>query len=151
MAVALRSLEIIVDEGLVEKSRQDGAYALERLHGVQAAHPDFFAGARGAGMLLGVQLRPVVPSRLVPVDPELVPVLTAGLFLGALHREGVHANGTQNSLLVVRLTPALTMPRELIDSMVDRVEAVAERYRKPFRLLTGTSPVTLARLARIAL
>jgi acetylornithine/succinyldiaminopimelate/putrescine aminotransferase len=151
MAVALRSLEIIVDEGLVEKSRQDGAYALERLHAIQAAHPNFFASARGAGMLLGVQLSPVVPSRLVPVDPELVPVLTAGLFLGALHREGVHANGTENSLLVVRLTPALTMPRELIDIMLDRVEAVAERYRRPFRLLTGTSPITLARLARIAL
>jgi putrescine aminotransferase len=84
MAVALKSLEIIQDEGLVEKARADGVYGHGRLEAIRAAHPQFFESVRSAGLLFGVQLRPVVPSRLIPFDPELVPILTSSLFLSAM-------------------------------------------------------------------
>ncbi|MBA2666266.1 MAG: aspartate aminotransferase family protein [Trueperaceae bacterium] len=151
MAVALRSLEIIHDEGLVEKARADGAYGLERLRAMQAAHPAFIESVRGAGMLFGIQVRTMAPPRLVPMDPELLPILSSLLFLRALHRDGVHACFSQNSLRVVRFTPALTMPREVLSTMFDRVERVLETHSKPWRMLMTVPPKTLAQLARIAL
>jgi putrescine aminotransferase len=151
MAVALKSLEIIHDEGLVEKAHEDGIYGRERLQAVLEAHPQFFESMRAVGLLFGVQLRPVMPSKLIPFDPELVPILTSSLFLRAMHRQGVHTSYVQNALRVVRMTPPLTIPRELLSAMFDRVAEAAAGFGKPWRMLTSIPPRSLARLARIAL
>ncbi len=151
MAVALRSLEIIHDEGLVEKAREDGAYGLARLRAMQEAHPGFIESVRGAGMLFGIQVRPVAPPRFMPLDPELLPILTSLLFMRALHQGGVHACFAQNSLRVVRFTPALTMPRPVLSKMFDRIERVLETHKQPWRMLMTMPAKKLAQLARIAL
>lgn len=150
-AVAVRSLEIIVDEGLVEKARDDGAYGLERLRAIQRRHPKLIAEVRGAGMLFALQFRPIVPSRLLPIDPELLPSLVAFLGLRGLHEHGVHACYSNNAQGVVRLTPPLTMPRALLEELFDRVEAMAEGYGRPLSMIRLLSLKEIGRLARIAL
>jgi vacuolar-type H+-ATPase subunit H len=124
-AVALRSLELIHDEGLVEKAREDGAYGLERLRAIRDAHPQLIGEVRAAGMLFAITIKPVLPGRLLPIDPALVPQLSAFLGIAALHRAGVHACYSENAEGIVRFTPPLTIPRPTLATMFDRVEAMA--------------------------
>lgn len=149
-AIALRSLELIHDEGLVEKARIDGEYGLERLRAIQAAYPHLIADVRGAGLLFGITLNPVLPGKLIPIDPSLLPFLGAALGITALHRQGVHACYSNNGNGIVRLTPPLTIPRETLATLFDRVEAMAARYKRPFNLLRVLTPGEMARLVRLA-
>ena len=52
---ALTTLEVIEEEGLVERARELGAYALERLFEMMDRHP-LIGDVRGRGLLMGVEL-----------------------------------------------------------------------------------------------
>jgi 4-aminobutyrate aminotransferase len=54
-AAALATLEVIEDEGLLEKSRALGAAALQRMRAMKARHP-LVGDVRGVGLLLGIEL-----------------------------------------------------------------------------------------------
>lgn len=54
-AAALATLEVIEDEGLLEKSRALGAAALRRMRAMKARHP-LVGEVRGVGLLLGIEL-----------------------------------------------------------------------------------------------
>jgi 4-aminobutyrate aminotransferase len=55
-AAALATLEVIEDERLLQRSRDLGARALERLRELKRQHP-LVADVRGIGLLLGIELR----------------------------------------------------------------------------------------------
>lgn len=150
MAVALRSLEIILDEGLAARARDLGERGLARLQALRARYPGLLREVRGAGMLFALQLQPLVSPR-VRVPQEILSQLGSALALRALHRGGVHACYTLNSSRTVRLTPALTMPEEVFDAMFERLERVAARAPQAWRLPLQTPPQTLSGLARLAL
>jgi len=151
MVVALRSLELIHEEGLVAKARRDGEVGLARLRELAERFPDLIVEARGAGMLFALQIRAVAPSRFLPVDAELVDQVGAALGLRALHLQGVHGCYSNNAQRVVRLTPPLNLPQALRETLFDRVEATAEAYPQSWRLVKTMSPARWMRLARIAL
>jgi putrescine aminotransferase len=149
-AIALRSLELIGDEGLVEKARRDGEYGLERLRAIQERHPGLITEVRAKGLLFGLQFKPILPSRLLPIDPEILPALVAFLGIRALHDHGVHACYSFNAQGVVRLTPPLTIPRPLLEELFDRVEAMTEHYARPLSMVRMLSMKEIGRLARLA-
>ena len=151
MAVALRSLELIHDDGLVAKARRDGEVGLARLQAIRDRYPDLIAEVRSAGMLFALQVREVAPSRFLPVDAELVHLVGAALALRALHLQGVHGCYSINAQRVFRLTPALNLPEALRDTMFDRVEAMAAAYPQAWKLIGTMSPARWMRLARLAL
>jgi len=151
MVVALRSLELIHDDGLVAKARRDGEVGLARLRRIQERYPDLIAEVRSAGMLFALQVREVAPSRFLPVDAELVHLLGAALALRALHLQGVHGCYSINAQRVFRMTPPLNLPEALRDTMFDRVEAMAAAHPQAWKLLGTMSPARWVRLARLAL
>jgi putrescine aminotransferase len=151
MAVALRSLELIHDDGLVAKARRDGEIGLSRLQAVRDRYPELIAEVRSAGMLFALQVREVAPSRFLPVDAELVHLVGAALALRALHLQGVHGCYSINAQRVFRLTPALNLPEPLRDTMFDRVDAMAAAYPQAWKLIGTLSPARWMRLARLAL
>jgi 4-aminobutyrate aminotransferase len=62
-AAALATLEVIENERLLDRSRDLGTHALERLRAIKARHP-LVADVRGIGLLLGVELaRNGAPAR----------------------------------------------------------------------------------------
>ncbi|CAN5891912.1 aminotransferase class III-fold pyridoxal phosphate-dependent enzyme [soil metagenome] len=151
MAVGLKSLELIVEENLVERARANGERGLARLTEIQARYPGFIEEVRGAGMLFALQLRPVVGPRLLPGQAELVKQLGSALAMRALHLHGVHVCFTLNASQTVRLTPALNLPDGLFEEMFDRVERTAQSHRHTWQLLPKTPLPRLLRLARLAL
>ncbi len=54
-AAALATLEVIENEGLLERARSLGAHALDRMREMKRRHP-LVADVRGIGLLLGVEL-----------------------------------------------------------------------------------------------
>jgi putrescine aminotransferase len=148
-AVALRSLELIVEEGLVEKSRADGERGLARLREIQARYPGYLSEVRGAGMMFGLQLRHVVRPQLLPGQQELVTIFGGALALRAFHQGGIHACFTLNASGVVRLTPALNMPADRFDTMLDRVEAIASVNPQSWRMIPKLPPASLGKLMRL--
>jgi putrescine aminotransferase len=148
-AVALRSLELLVEGGLVERSRALGERGLARLREIQESYPGYFSEVRGAGMMFGLQLRHVVKPRLLPGQQELITIFGGALALRAFHLGGIHACFTLNASGVVRLTPALNIPEALFDELLKRVEGIAADNPQAWRMITKLPAASVTKLVRL--
>ncbi len=92
-ATALKSLEILQRENLVQKSREDGAWAMELFREIQREFPGSIQDVRGSGLMLGIEL--TFPGK--------------ELWTKLLH-QGFVLNLTQERVL--RLLPPLTISRQ---------------------------------------
>ena len=101
-AVAYEALRVLVDEGLIERSRTLGAYLLDSLSALK--HPAIVE-VRGKGLWAGLEL-----------DPQLAPARAVVL---AMMRRGVLSKETHGS--VVRFAPPLIIERQEIDLAVETV------------------------------
>lgn len=101
-AIGRSALRVIVDEELVERSRDMGAYFKGRLQRIESEH---IKEVRGKGLLIGVEL-------YAPARP----------FAEALKEHGVLAKETHATVL--RFAPPLIIKKEEIDWAVERIEAV---------------------------
>ncbi|MCP4007504.1 MAG: aspartate aminotransferase family protein [bacterium] len=103
-------MKVIEDDGLVENARVLGDHIMERFGALAKRQADKVEAVRGAGLLVGLVLR----------DAELA---------AAVHPEtrerGVLVNLTAER--VIRLFPALNIPRDELDQALDVIEAVVEK------------------------
>ncbi len=104
-AVGLEALEVIRDEGLVERSRTLGAHLLQRL---QAIRSPALLAVRGLGLWAGAELQPRFCS--------------ARAFCERLLSKGVLSNATHQT--VVRFSPPLVISKMDLDWALDRFEEV---------------------------
>lgn len=102
-AVARTALEVIVEEGLVERSATLGAELLERLRR-ELSHPAI-KEIRGRGLLIGIELD-------TPARP----------FCEALQERGVLCKETHD--YVIRLAPPLVVTQEELDFAVEQLREV---------------------------
>ncbi len=151
MAVALKSLELLINEGLPERSATSGRYGLDRLTAMAKRFPGLVDSVRGAGMLFAVSLKPVVGFKVPGVSEEDVQTLAAALFLRELHQGGVHGCYSTNASRTARLTPPLNQPQETLVEMFDRVEAVMAKNPTPLAMLKKLPLPRMLKLARVAL
>ncbi len=151
MAVGLKSLEIIVAEDLVNKSKQAGEKGLAKLKEIQHKYPGYIKEVRGAGMLFAMQLRHIVKPSMSFGQSELVSQLGTALAMRAFHKHGVHVCFTLNAAQVVRLTPALNMPEDIFAELFNRVEQTAKDNKSAWHMLPKTRADILAKLAKLAL
>ncbi|HET7775616.1 MAG TPA: ornithine--oxo-acid transaminase, partial [Azospira sp.] len=112
-SVALEALDLLLDEGLIERSAELGRHLLARL---QAMHSPAIRAVRGLGLFAGVDL-----------DPRLT---DAREFCERLLLRGVLSKDTHHT--VVRLAPPLTVSRGALDWGLDQVEAVADELGRRF-------------------
>jgi ornithine--oxo-acid transaminase len=103
-AVARAALKVLVDEKLIERSAQLGAYALDRLKAIN--NPKIKA-IRGKGLWIAIELNG-------PARP----------FCEALKARGVLCKETHDT--VVRMAPPLMISREDLDWGIDQIEAVLQ-------------------------
>jgi len=114
-AVGLEALQVIADEGLVERSRVLGDHMLERLRAIRSP---VLKEVRGRGLWAGAE-----------IDPRFA---TARRACEALLAKGVLSKETHET--VVRLAPPLVIAREDLDVALDRFAEVIvdlERHRAP--------------------
>ncbi|GBF76555.1 aspartate aminotransferase family protein [Paenibacillus sp. 598K] len=111
MAAGLATLETLLEDGLAERARQTGAYALERLRQVSQDAPAI-REVRGLGLLIGIECSE-------PVGPIIQRLHESGLL--------VLAGGID----VIRFMPSLYVTCEEIDQAIGILSQVlAERQRE---------------------
>lgn len=110
---ALTALEIIEEEGLVERARELGAFALERLFEMMDRHP-LIGDVRGRGLLLGVEL--------VADRERRNPAAGAAeeVFYRCLER-GLSFKVSMGNVLT--LSPPLTIARDDLERALDILDA----------------------------
>jgi 4-aminobutyrate aminotransferase len=119
-AAALATLDVIADERLLERSRRLGAHALQRLQAMRTRHP-LVADVRGAGLLLGVELRRADGT---PARREAERVMYGCLVRGLSFKVG------QGNVLT--LSPPLVIADADLDRALDILEAaIAEVAAAP--------------------
>lgn len=104
-AVARTALRVLVEERMVERSAELGAYFLERL---RTLHSRDLKEVRGKGLWIGIELHS-------PARP----------YCEALKQEGLLCKETQEH--VIRIAPPLVIEREEIDWAFERIKAVVGR------------------------
>ncbi|TVR20183.1 MAG: ornithine--oxo-acid transaminase [Anaerolineaceae bacterium] len=104
-AVGRAALRVLIDEGLIDNAREQGAYLIERLQNIGSPHVE---AVRGRGLLIGVALKASAGG--------------ARRFCEALKAEGLLCKETHET--VIRFAPPLTIGREDIDWALERIERV---------------------------
>jgi len=119
-AAALATLDVIADEGLLERARSLGTRALERLRAMQSRHP-VVSDVRGVGLLLGVELAHADGS---PARREAERVMYACLTRGLAFKIG------QGN--VITMSPPLVIAEGDLDRALGILEdAIAEVEASP--------------------
>ena len=111
-AAALATLEVIEEEGLVEKAADLGAHALARLRSFAASQP-LVGDVRGRGLMLGVE---IVKDRMTREENHEA---AERIFYRCLEG-GVSFKISQGCVLT--LSPPLVISREDLDRALDVVE-----------------------------
>jgi 4-aminobutyrate aminotransferase/(S)-3-amino-2-methylpropionate transaminase len=112
-AAGLAVLEVVKEEGLVNRSKRLGDHTLRRL-GEVAERSSLIGEVRGKGLMIGVEL---VREKKRPADREAAKVKEGlkrlGFIIGV---GGLHKN-------VLRLEPPLIMTEAELDTAVDAIES----------------------------
>ena len=101
-AVARAALRVLVDEDLIARSAELGAYFLEKLRALRSSH---IKEVRGKGLWVGIELNK-------PARP----------FCEALKQQGVLCKETHD--VVIRVAPPLVITREEIDWAIGQIAKV---------------------------
>ncbi len=104
-AVATTALQVLIDEGLIERSETLGTMAIERLKALDSAH---IKEIRGRGLWIGIELHPEAGG--------------ARRFCEALQHRGVLCKETHDH--VIRIAPPLMITREELEWALTRIETV---------------------------
>lgn len=109
-AVARTALSVLVDEGMVDNSRDLGTYALERLQKMTSPH---VKEVRGLGLWIGIEVHSEVDGNK-----------TGGArpFCEALRDRGLLCKETHD--YVIRFAPPLMISKEDLDWALEQLEAV---------------------------
>jgi 2,2-dialkylglycine decarboxylase (pyruvate) len=124
-AAGLAVLDVVADEGLVERAAARGAYMLARLGELQAEH-EAIGDVRGRGLLLGLELVEDRETR-APAD-ALGAQVTRECFDRGLSMNIVRAGANANCF---RIAPPLTVTEEEIDLAVEIMDASLNAVRVP--------------------
>ena len=118
-AAGLAAINVIEDEGLVEKSRVRGDQLLAGLREVQLRFPESVVEARGMGLMIGV---------------EFAVKDVAELTINGMARRGVIAAYTLNNPNVIRFEP----PAVITEAQVDQaINTFAESVEESIAMLAG--------------
>ena len=106
-AAGLAAIEVTLEEDLSGQAAEKGDFLLRELAGLQRKYPQVLSEAHGKGLLIGMEF---------PVQ-EIGWQVAAGLF-----KRGVLVAGTYSRAQVIRIEPALGIPKALLEEMLSRLE-----------------------------
>ena len=115
---ALAAITVLLEEDLAGQAKAKGEYVMEQLGMLRERYPGVLAEARGKGLLIGMEF---------PTDGIGFKV-AAGLF-----SRGVLTAGTLTNAKTIRFEPALNIPRDILDEVLNRLEDVFKTIEAPRR------------------
>ena len=116
-AAGLAAIQVTLEEDLPGQAAAKGEFLLRELGCLQQKYPQVLEDAHGKGLLIGMEF---------PVQ-EIGWQVASGLF-----KRGVLVAGTYSRAQVIRIEPALGIPMELLQEMLNRLE---DTFREVARTL----------------
>ena len=107
-AAAIASINVILDEDLLPKSRENGSYFQSKLNSLREKY-EFIKEVRGSGLMLGMELE-----------------IGCADIVNDMRESGVLINCTADNVL--RFVPPLLIEKEQIDTVITTLDGVLERY-----------------------
>jgi putrescine aminotransferase len=111
----IAAINVMLSEDLPRQAAEKGEFLTKHLRSFQALHPEVIKDIHGKGLLLGVEF----------FDSKVGYQFAAGLF-----RRGVLVAGTLLGLQTVRIEPALNIPMELLEKVLDRISDTLKELDK---------------------
>jgi putrescine aminotransferase len=115
-AAGIAAIQVTIEEDLPGQAAMKGEFLLRELGCLRDRYPQVLKAAQGKGLLIGMEF---------PVQ-EIGWQVASGLF-----KRGVLVAGTYSKAQVIRIEPALAIPMELLQEMLNRLEDT-------FREVAGT-------------
>ncbi len=106
-AAGLAAIQVTLEEDLPGQAATKGTFLLRELECLRQKYPQVLKEVRGKGLLIGMEF----PAQ------EVGWKVASGLF-----RRGVLVAGTYSKAQVIRIEPALGIPLELLQEMLNRLE-----------------------------
>ncbi len=106
-AAGIAAIEVTLEEDLPGQAAAKGEFLLRELEQLRQRYPEVLVGAHGRGLLIGMEF---------PTD-QIGFACAAGLF-----KRGVLVAGTYSKARTIRIEPALGIPMELLQEMLNRLE-----------------------------
>jgi putrescine aminotransferase len=106
-AAGLAAIQVTLEEDLPGQAAAKGTFLLRELECLRQKYPQVLKEAHGKGLLIGMEF---------PVQ-EVGWKVASGLF-----KRGVLVAGTYSKAQVIRIEPALAIPMELLQEMLNRLE-----------------------------
>src|SRR5712692_7308304 len=106
-AAGIAAINVTLSEDLPSQAAESGDYFLAGLRDIQSRHPEHLVDVRGKGLLIGVEFD----------TTEFGYSVASGLF-----RRGVLVAGTLLNAKTIRVEPALSIPRKLIDEVLGHLD-----------------------------
>jgi putrescine aminotransferase len=106
-AAGIAAVNVTLEEDLPGQAAVTGEYFLAELRRIQKRFADHLIEVRGLGLLIGIEF----------VDSEFGYAVAAGLF-----KRGVLVAGTLLNAKTIRIEPALNIPRDLVDEVLEKLE-----------------------------
>lgn len=120
MAVGNAVLDVVLDDGFLDRVRQNGLLLKQRLAAFVDTHPDLFETVRGEGLMLGIKCKIPVADVLGELRDQHMLAVAAG----------------EN---VLRLLPPLTIGEEEIKAALTALDAMADKLSKQQSLKEAAS------------
>ena len=108
-AAALSAITVLLEEDLVHQAEEKGIYMLKKLGELREKYPSVLEEVRGKGLLIGMEF----------YNDEIGWQVASGLF-----KRGVLTSGTLNNAKTIRIEPALNIPYNLLDEVLNRLNDV---------------------------
>ena len=114
-AAGIAAIMVTLEEDLPAQAARKGAYLLAEMQKLKERYGEIIAEARGKGLLLGMQFKNAALGWQV---------------VSRLFRKGVLVAGTMSNSETVRFEPALNIPDDLIDEILNRLEDTLREVRE---------------------
>jgi putrescine aminotransferase len=114
-AAGLAAIQVTLEEDLPGQAATKGEFLLRELGCLQQKYPQVLKEAHGKGLLIGMEF---------PVQ-EIGWQVASGLF-----KRGVLVAGTYSKAQVIRIEPALGIPMEMLQEMLNRLEDTFQEVAK---------------------
>jgi len=126
---AIETLNIIVDEGLIQNAEVQGEYLMEQLKNLQTRYPHVIKEVRGRGLMIGIEFNDfskTLPFGLKQVVSVLDEKLKGSLcgFVGSLllAEHDILVAFTEYNRNVIRLEPPLIIEKGHIDKLIKAMD-----------------------------
>ena len=120
-SAALAVLDVIEEEGLLDNTKQMGAYAVEKLQQLKEKHL-VIGKIRAVGLMIGIEI--IDPKTNEPDGDALFKILDLALENGVLF----YFCGNQSE--VIRMVPPLTVTKEQIDDGLQMLDKALTTYEE---------------------